>query len=188
MPQRSYNQYCPIANALDLIGERWSLLIVRDLLLGPKRFSDLRNALPGIGTNILTDRLKGLEEAGIIARRVLPPPAASTVYELTPYGQLLDGPVQALAQWGGMTLGGCNQTRCLAAIRSCGRCAPGCAVLRFRAKQRIGPSISKMCALTKSSACGPMLHRGRCPFKLCRSQMLPLHSASMGFLQPQARA
>lgn len=106
MTQRSYHQYCPIAHALDLIGERWSLLIVRDLLLGPKRFSDLRAGLPGIGTNILTDRLKGLEQAGVIARRVLPPPAASTVYELTPYGQGLDGPLQALAQWGGQSLGG----------------------------------------------------------------------------------
>jgi DNA-binding HxlR family transcriptional regulator len=105
MSQRSYNQYCPIAHALDLIGERWSLLIVRDLLLGPKRFSDLREGLPGIGTNILTDRLKHLEQGGLIARRVLPPPAASAVYELTPYGQGLDGPIQALAQWGGHSLG-----------------------------------------------------------------------------------
>lgn len=105
MTQRSYNQYCPIAHALDLIGERWSLLIVRDLLLGPKRFSDLRSGLPGIGTNILTDRLKGLEQAGVITRRVLPPPAASAVYELTPYGRELDGPLQALAQWGGRSLG-----------------------------------------------------------------------------------
>lgn len=105
MTLRSYHQYCPIAHALDLIGERWSLLIVRDLLLGPKRFSDLRAGLPGIGTNILTDRLKGLEQAGVIARRVLPPPAASTVYELTPYGRGLDGPLQALAQWGGQSLG-----------------------------------------------------------------------------------
>lgn len=105
MTLRSYNQYCPIAHALDLIGERWSLLIVRDLLLGPKRFSDLRAGLPGIGTNILTDRLKALEQAGVIARRVLPPPAASSVYELTSYGRELDGPLQALAQWGGQSLG-----------------------------------------------------------------------------------
>lgn len=105
MSQRSYNQYCPIAHTLDLVGERWSLLIVRDLLLGPKRFSDLREGLPGIGTNILTDRLKGLEQCGLITRRQLPPPAASAVYELTPYGQQLDGPIQALAQWGGQSLG-----------------------------------------------------------------------------------
>jgi DNA-binding HxlR family transcriptional regulator len=105
MTQRSYNQYCPIAHALDLIGERWSLLIVRDLLLGPKRFSDLRAGLPGIGTNILTDRLKALEQVGVIARRVLPPPAASTVYELTSYGRELDRPLQVLAQWGGQSLG-----------------------------------------------------------------------------------
>lgn len=105
MNQRSYGQYCPIAHALDLIGDRWSLLIVRDLLLGPKRFSDLREGLPGIGTNILTDRLKHLEHAGVLARRTLPPPAASAVYTLTPYGQSLDGPIQALAAWGGQTLG-----------------------------------------------------------------------------------
>lgn len=105
MTTRSYHQYCPIAHALDLVGDRWSLLIVRDLLLGPKRFSDLREGLPGIGTNILTDRLKGLELAGVLARRALPPPAAATVYELTPYGRGLDGPIQALAMWGGQTLG-----------------------------------------------------------------------------------
>jgi DNA-binding HxlR family transcriptional regulator len=105
MSGKTYGQYCPIANALDMIGERWTLLIVRDLLLGPKRFSDLREGLPGIGTNILTDRLKGLEEAGVIGRRVLPPPAASAVYELTEYGRQLDAPIQALAMWGGQTLG-----------------------------------------------------------------------------------
>jgi DNA-binding HxlR family transcriptional regulator len=105
MKQRSYKHYCPIAHALDLVGDRWTLLIVRDLLLGPKRFSDLSGGLPGLGTNILTDRLKSLEQAGIIQQRVLPPPAASTVYELTAYGQTLEGPLNALAQWGGQTLG-----------------------------------------------------------------------------------
>lgn len=105
MTQRSYNQYCPISRALDVVGDRWSLLIVRDLLLGPKRFSDLRDGLPGIGTNILTDRLKGLEQANIIKRRVLLPPAASTVYELTPYGHQLEAPLQALAAWGSQSLG-----------------------------------------------------------------------------------
>lgn len=105
MPERSYNQYCPIAHALDIVGDRWALLIVRDLLLGPKRFSDLREGLPGIGTNILTDRLKGLERAQVVQRRVLPPPAASTVYELTAYGCALEAPLNALAQWGGQTLG-----------------------------------------------------------------------------------
>lgn len=113
MVQRSYNQYCPIAHALDLVGERWSLLIVRDLLLGPKRFSDLREGLPGIGTNILSDRLRGLEQGGVIARRVLPPPAASAVYELTEYGRALDGPIQTLAAWGGQSLGPIAQGQAL---------------------------------------------------------------------------
>ena len=105
MTQRSYNQFCPIAHALDVVGERWALLVVRDLFLGPKRFSDLMNGLPGIGTNILTDRLKGLERAGVIRRRALPPPAASAIYELTPHGRELEGAVVALARWGARTLG-----------------------------------------------------------------------------------
>lgn len=105
MRQRSYNQYCPIAHALDLVGDRWTLLIVRDLLLGPKRFSDLFGGLSGIGTNLLTDRLKQLEQAGIVQRRTLPPPAASAVYELTTYGRELEEVLRALAHWGGQSLG-----------------------------------------------------------------------------------
>jgi DNA-binding HxlR family transcriptional regulator len=105
MSERSYNQYCAIAHALDLIGDRWALLILRDLILGPKRFTDLRAGLPGIGTNILTARLKDLEQAGVLRRRYLPPPAASTVYELTPYGAELRPTLSALARWGGKTLG-----------------------------------------------------------------------------------
>ncbi len=102
---RSYHQYCPIAHALDLVGDRWALLIVRDLFLGPKRYTDLREALPGTGSNILTARLKALEGASIIRRRTLPPPAASTVYELTPHGQGLEGVLTALGQWGARSLG-----------------------------------------------------------------------------------
>jgi DNA-binding HxlR family transcriptional regulator len=105
MSERSYNQYCPIAHALDLVGDRWALLIVRDLLLGPKRFTDLRRGLEGIGTNILTARLKDLEQAGVVTRRYLPPPAASTVYELTAYGAELGASLAALARWGFKTLG-----------------------------------------------------------------------------------
>ena len=101
----SYHQYCAVAHALDLVGDRWSLLILRNLLMGPKRFVDLQTGLPGLGTNILTARLKGLEQSGIIQRRFLPPPAASTVYELTEYGRQLEGPLTALAQWGAQTLG-----------------------------------------------------------------------------------
>ncbi len=105
MPQRTYNQYCPLAHALDLVGERWTLLIIRNLFLGPKRFSDLLSGLPGLGTNILTDRLKTLEETGLIQSRYLPPPAASSVYELTPYGRSLEDVMVALTLWGTPTLG-----------------------------------------------------------------------------------
>src|SRR5215208_4365136 len=100
MTTRSYNQYCPLAYALDLVGERWTLLIVRELLAGPHRFKDLLAGLPGISTNLLSDRLKSLEEQGLIRRRVLPPPAGSTVYELTAAGQALEPAVLELGKWG----------------------------------------------------------------------------------------
>jgi DNA-binding HxlR family transcriptional regulator len=101
---RSYRQQCGIANALDLVGERWAMLVVRDLILGPKRFTDLRTSLPGIATNVLTQRLKQLERDGIIRRRLLPPPAASTVYELTEYGRELEPAVLAFGRWGARTM------------------------------------------------------------------------------------
>jgi len=100
-----YGQYCPIAHALDLVGERWSLLIVRELLYGPRRYTDLAASLPGIGTNILAARLRDLENCGIVAKRRLPPPAASQVYELTPYGMELKPVIRELAVWGIHTLG-----------------------------------------------------------------------------------
>jgi len=102
---KRYDQYCPMAHALSLVGERWSLLIVRELLRGPKRYTDLASGLPGIGTNILAARLKDLEEAGILEKRKLPPPAASTVYELTEYGRGLEEALYALARWGARSLG-----------------------------------------------------------------------------------
>jgi len=97
---KRYDQYCPVAHALELIGERWSLLIVRELLQGPKRYTDLVANLPGIGTNILAARLKDLEGCGIVAKRRLEPPAASQVYELTPYGQGIKPVMRELALWG----------------------------------------------------------------------------------------
>lgn len=103
-PTRSYGQFCGIARALDLVGERWALLVVRDLILGPKRFTDLQQTLPGIGTNVLSTRLKQLEEAGVISRRTLPPPAASSVYELTDYGRELEEILLALGRWGAKSL------------------------------------------------------------------------------------
>jgi len=105
MSNKTYNQYCSIAHALDSLGERWTLLVVRNLLMGPKRFSDLMRGLPGISTNILTDRLKSLEEDAIITTRYLPPPAASTVYELTEDGTALSEVLTVLARWGSRTLG-----------------------------------------------------------------------------------
>jgi DNA-binding HxlR family transcriptional regulator len=102
---KRYDQYCPIAHALDLVGERWALLIVRELLQGPKRYTDLAAHLPGIGTNILAARLKDLEACGIVAKRRLPPPAASQVYELTAYGAGLKSAIRELAIWGIRSLG-----------------------------------------------------------------------------------
>jgi DNA-binding HxlR family transcriptional regulator len=103
---RSYNQYCPVAHALDVVGERWSLLVVRELLEhGQLRYSDLHANLGGCGTNILAARLKELERHGVVARRRLPPPAASTVYELTEYGLELRPVMHLLAHWGARSLG-----------------------------------------------------------------------------------
>jgi DNA-binding HxlR family transcriptional regulator len=102
---RTYDQFCGVAHALDLVGERWALLVVRDLLLGPKRFTDLRRGLPRIGTNVLAARLQELERNGVVARRTLPPPAASTIYELTEYGRQLEGPLLALGRWGALSMG-----------------------------------------------------------------------------------
>jgi DNA-binding HxlR family transcriptional regulator len=103
--RRGYDQYCPVAHALDLVGERWTLLVVRELLEGPKRYTDLADHLPGIGTNILAARLKDLEASGIVAKRRLPPPAASRIYELTPFGERLKPVMRALAIWGLESLG-----------------------------------------------------------------------------------
>jgi DNA-binding HxlR family transcriptional regulator len=102
---RRYEQYCPMAHALDLVGDRWALLVVRELMHGPKRYTDLVDHLHGIGTNILAARLRDLEANGIVARRTLPPPAASKVYELTDYGRELQPAMRELALWGARSLG-----------------------------------------------------------------------------------
>src|SRR3989442_848707 len=103
-PKRSYSQFCPLARSLDILGERWTLLIVRNLLLGPQRYKDLLEGLPGIGTNLLARRLKDLERQGIVRRRQLPPPAGSTVYEFTELGKALEPGVIVLSRWGLWTL------------------------------------------------------------------------------------
>jgi DNA-binding HxlR family transcriptional regulator len=105
MTSRSYGQFCGFARALELVGERWALLVVRDLVLGPKRFTELRRGLPRIPTNILSARLKELEDAGVLRRRILPRPAAGVVYELTGYGQELEDIVLRLGLWGARSLG-----------------------------------------------------------------------------------
>ena len=102
--KRCYGRYCPVSHALDLVGERWALLVVTELLDGPKRYSDLAEAL-GIGTNILAARLRELEAAGVVSKRRLPPPAASQVYELTEYGVGLKPVLHELAHWGARSLG-----------------------------------------------------------------------------------
>jgi DNA-binding HxlR family transcriptional regulator len=102
--KRTYGDACGIARALDTVGERWALMIVRELLLGPKRFTDIRAGLPALSADVLADRLRELEASGVLARRVLPPPAASQVYELTPVGLALEPVVIALGRWGGANL------------------------------------------------------------------------------------
>lgn len=102
---KDYDQYCPIAHSLGMVGERWTLLVVRELHYGPKRYTDLVDNLPGIGTNILAARLKDLEANGLIEKRRLPPPAASMVYELTDNGRLLDPVLHELARFGARLIG-----------------------------------------------------------------------------------
>ena len=104
MKARAYGQFCGLARALEIVGERWVVLIVRDLLVGPKRFTDLRSGLPKIPTNVLASRLKELEAAGVVRRRLLPRPAGSVIYELTEYGAELEDVVMRLGRWGAKLL------------------------------------------------------------------------------------
>jgi len=97
--KRSYHDSCGLAQAMDLIGERWALLVVRELVFGPKRFTDLRAGLPGISPNVLTQRLNELEQVGIVQKRRLPPPVAASVYDLTDWGRELDESMMVLGRW-----------------------------------------------------------------------------------------
>ena len=105
MSDRTYNQYCGVARALDLVGERWALLVVRELTLGGKRFTDLKDGLPGIGTNVLATRLRQLEADGLVEKLRLAPPAATTIYVLTEHGRRLVPAMQALGRWGAESMG-----------------------------------------------------------------------------------
>ena len=100
MPEFRYAQFCALARAAEIVGERWTLLIVRDLTLGPLRFSDLRRRLKGVSPSVLSERLTQLERRGLIERRVLGPPAASTVYELSEMGRALQPAMIELTKWG----------------------------------------------------------------------------------------
>jgi DNA-binding HxlR family transcriptional regulator len=104
MKARAYGQFCGLARALEVVGERWAVLIVRDLLVGPKRFTDLHRGLPRIPTNVLAARLKHLEAAGVVRRRLLPRPEGSVIYELTEYGAELEDVVIRLGRWGAKLL------------------------------------------------------------------------------------
>jgi DNA-binding HxlR family transcriptional regulator len=97
--RRRYDDACGTAHGLELVGERWALLVMRELMLGPKRFNDIRADLPGISANVLTQRLEGLEAAGLLVRRRLPPPVSAQVYELTPWGYEAEPVIQALGRW-----------------------------------------------------------------------------------------
>ena len=102
---REYGQYCGLARALDLVGSRWSLLIVRDLLDGPQRFTDLEQRLHGVPTNILSTRLRELEDGGVIERTLQPRPSNAIAYQLTPYGKALEKSLLTLGLWGAQSLG-----------------------------------------------------------------------------------
>jgi DNA-binding HxlR family transcriptional regulator len=102
---RAYGQYCGFARALEVVGERWAMMIVRDLLVGPQRFTDLQRGLPGIPSNVLTTRLKELEDAGVVRRNVQPRPARGIAYELTEYGLELEEVVVGLGRWGAKAMG-----------------------------------------------------------------------------------
>lgn len=110
MPRRSYDQYCPLARALDVVGERWTLLIIRELLAGPRRYTDLHADLPGVSTDMLASRLKEMERDELVARRKVAPPYSSWVYELTPRGKGLLPALTALADWGAEDLDGHRPT------------------------------------------------------------------------------
>jgi DNA-binding HxlR family transcriptional regulator len=133
---RSYGQYCSVAKALDLVGERWTLLIVRELLArGPSRYTDLRSALPGIATNLLADRLRELESAGLVEREDAPPPVATTLFRLTGRGAALEPVITELGRMTSSARSGCY---CLRACSS-----PTTSPAGRRPRSRSGPTVRR---------------------------------------------
>ena len=124
MGHRSYDQYCPVAAALDVIGDRWTLLIMRELLTGDRRFTDLRTALPGIAPNLLAERLRDLQSEGLVAHKELPPPAARTVYTATAEGRTVVPILQALARFGVSRLGSPDEAEPLPRVAVYGMLTP----------------------------------------------------------------
>lgn len=138
--KRQYDDACATAHALDLVGDRWALPVMRELMFGPKRFSDLKRDLPGISANVLTQRLEGLEQTGVLIRRKLPPPASAWVYELTDWGYASEPIFQVLGRWGAMSpmhdpTGPFSAASCLLSFRTmidAGRAAGISARIGFR--------------------------------------------------------
>lgn len=144
---KRYGQYCPVAHALDQIGDRWELLVVRELMLGQRRYTDLADALPGIGSNILASRLRDLESAGIVRKTKLPPPWAVTVYELTEHGRALEPVLRSLAQWGARSLGAPDPSDCWSMYAMHVRFRPEAAVdgtyeIRFEGGETISMDVA----------------------------------------------
>ena len=143
MSTRSYDQYCGLGFALDVIGERWAPLVVRELLCGPRRFSDLLAGMPGVATNTLTTRLEELERNGLINRSLLPPPAASAVYALTAKGRGLEPAIIALVRWVAFTGEACR----IAPV------ATGGAILTERPSEQIRLTTAIMTACFNKHSC-----------------------------------
>ncbi|WP_030888714.1 winged helix-turn-helix transcriptional regulator [Streptomyces sp. NRRL S-1868] len=139
-PRRSYDQFCAIARALDSVGDRWSLLIVRELLAGPRRYTDLHADLPGVSTDVLAARLKHLEGEGLVVRRALPRPATAKVYELTARGGELLPVLTALARWGAADLGTPRSTD---AVRVHWWAVPVRTALEDALEQALGPEAER---------------------------------------------
>lgn len=154
-PRRSYDQYCSTARALDVVGDRWTLLIVRELLAGPRRYTDLHADLPGVSTDVLASRLRDMERDGLTTRRRLPPPGAAYVYELTPRGRELLPVLQALGTWGAPALG---ERRPTDAVRAHWFALP---LLRLLESEGAGKGWWKSAWRRGSSICGWGRRTGR---------------------------
>ncbi len=150
MSEFRYEQFCPVARACEVLASRWTLLIVRDLLLGPQRFVDLKRALAGISGSVLAERLTQLEAHGVVERRELPPPAASTVYALTPLGEALRPAVVELLRWG---------VRLMARVQPGDHLEPRWVAMGLEATTRRGPTPARRIEVRIPDTHGPQVFR-----------------------------